>query len=89
MHNMAGQQGYVQQNIYNILDEGDNNDTVDTVTTNVADAEAAWDMDALLLQPTWPILVGGRDTNSLNLEASPGQRFLVSCLPHSRDIKMV
>jgi hypothetical protein len=32
LHNTAGQQVYTQQNIYNILDEGGNNDTKDTNT---------------------------------------------------------
>ena len=64
-------------------------EAVDAVTIDAADVEAAWDTDALLLQPTWLILATGRDTNSPYLEAFPGQFFLVMCLPHSRNSNMV
>jgi hypothetical protein len=63
-------------------------EVVDAVTTDVAEAEAAWDTDALFLRPTWPILAMGWDTKNPYLEASPGKFFLVMCLSRSRNINM-
>jgi hypothetical protein len=62
---------------------------IDAITTDVEDAEAAWEENTIVLRPTWPILDVGRDTNSPNLEASLGQRLPEMCRPHSRGINVV
>jgi hypothetical protein len=74
LSNMAGQQGYIQQNIYNILDDSNNNDTnnVNIVITQMAAATTTGGTLGSTYAPT---------TTASTIPAQVTQQPSTNCLP--------